>query len=177
MTERLNWTELKVALVVKSLSASAGDVKSWGFDPWVWKMEEGMATHSSIPAWRILRTEETGVLQSVGSHRVSDWSDLAHRHPFKWLCVSFCCSAAYSLHPYCAMSQDILCLYFETNDSWDKTISSLERAKSLKHEWSEVIFIKLFGMKGERAFKQTLNNGKINENVLRKRNWPICLSL
>ena len=111
------------------------------------------------------------------SQSQSDWSDLAHRHPFKWLCVSFCCYAAYSLHPYCAMSQDILCLYFETNDSWNKTISSLERAKSLKHEWSEVIFIKLFGMKGERAFKQTLNNGKINENVLRKRNWPICLSL
>jgi len=41
----------------------------------------------------------------------------------------------------------------------------------------KVIFVKLFGMKGERAFKQTLNNGKINENVLRKRTWPICLSL
>ena len=37
----------------------------WG-DP----LEEGMATHSSILAWRILRTEETGALQSVGSHRV-----------------------------------------------------------------------------------------------------------
>ena len=28
----------KVALVVKSPSANAGDVKSWGFDPWVWKI-------------------------------------------------------------------------------------------------------------------------------------------
>lgn len=32
-------------------------------------------------------------------------------------------------------------------------------------------------MKGERAFKPTVNNGKTNENVLKKRNWPICLSL
>ena len=31
-------------------------------------MEEGMATHSSIPAWRIPCTEEPGGLQSMGSH-------------------------------------------------------------------------------------------------------------
>ena len=29
--------------------------------------EEGMATHSSIPAWRIPWTEEPGGLQSMGS--------------------------------------------------------------------------------------------------------------
>ena len=33
-------------------------------------LEEGMATHPSIRAWRILWTEEPGGLQSVGSHRV-----------------------------------------------------------------------------------------------------------
>ena len=32
--------------------------------------EEGMATHSSILAWRIPRTEEAGRLQSIGLHRV-----------------------------------------------------------------------------------------------------------
>ena len=31
--------------------------------------EEGMATHSSILAWRIPRTEEPGGLQSVESQR------------------------------------------------------------------------------------------------------------
>ena len=31
-----------------------------------------MATHFSILAWRILRTEEPGGLLSMGSHRVSD---------------------------------------------------------------------------------------------------------
>ena len=33
-------------------------------------LEEGMATHSSILAWRILWTEEPGRLQSIGSQRV-----------------------------------------------------------------------------------------------------------
>ena len=32
--------------------------------------EEGMATHSSILAWRILWTEEPGGLLIMGSHRV-----------------------------------------------------------------------------------------------------------
>ena len=40
--------------------------------------EEGMTTHSSIPAWRIPWTEESGGLQSMGVQRVRrDWSDLA----------------------------------------------------------------------------------------------------
>ena len=33
-------------------------------------LEEGMATHSRILAWRIPRTEEPGGLQSTGSQRV-----------------------------------------------------------------------------------------------------------
>ena len=42
-------------------------VKSLG---WEEPLEEGMATHSSILAWRILWTEEPGGFQSVGSQRV-----------------------------------------------------------------------------------------------------------
>ena len=37
-----------------------------GEDP----LEEGMATHSSILAWRIPQTEKPGGLQSTGSKRV-----------------------------------------------------------------------------------------------------------
>ena len=33
-------------------------------------LEEEMATHSSIPAWKIPWTEETGGLQSMRSQRV-----------------------------------------------------------------------------------------------------------
>ena len=37
---------------------------------WEDPLEEGMATHSSILAWRIPWTEEPGGLQSMGSQRV-----------------------------------------------------------------------------------------------------------
>ena len=41
-------------------------------------VEKGLATHSSVLAWRIPGTGEPGGLPSVGSHRVGhDWSDLA----------------------------------------------------------------------------------------------------
>ena len=39
---------------------------------WEDPLEEGMATHSSIVAWRIPWTEEPGRLQSTGSQRVGD---------------------------------------------------------------------------------------------------------
>ena len=37
---------------------------------WEDPLEEGMATHSSILAWRISWTEEPGGLQSMGSQRL-----------------------------------------------------------------------------------------------------------
>ena len=44
-------------------------------------LEEGMATHSSILAWRIPWSEEPGGLQSIGSQRVGrDWNNLALTH-------------------------------------------------------------------------------------------------
>ena len=57
--------------MVKKLPANAGDlemqVRSLGQeDP----LEEEMATHSSILAWRIPWREESGRLQSIGSHTV-----------------------------------------------------------------------------------------------------------
>ena len=49
---------------------------------WEDPLEEGMAIHSSILAWRIPLTEEPGRLQSTGSHRVGvDWRVLALMHP------------------------------------------------------------------------------------------------
>ena len=58
-----------MAQTVKNLPAmQETQVQSLGReDP----LEEGMATHSSILAWRIpTRTEEPGRLQSMGSQRV-----------------------------------------------------------------------------------------------------------
>ena len=44
---------------------------------WEDPLEEGMATHSSILAWRIPWTEEPGGLQSMGSH---DWGTTHNQH-------------------------------------------------------------------------------------------------
>ena len=53
----------QVALVVKKQSANAGDVRRCSFYPRVRNpLEEYMATHSSILAWRIPWTEELGGL-------------------------------------------------------------------------------------------------------------------
>ena len=57
-----------VAQLVKNLAAMwETQVQFLGLkDP----LEKEMATHSSILAWRIPWTEESGGLQSMGSHRV-----------------------------------------------------------------------------------------------------------
>ena len=60
-----------MVLVVKNLPTNAGDLETPipildSEDP----LEEGIATHSSILAWEILWTEETGGLQSIGSQKV-----------------------------------------------------------------------------------------------------------
>ena len=46
---------------------------------WEDPLEEGLATHSSILAWRFSWTEEPDRLQFIGLHRVRhDCSNLAH---------------------------------------------------------------------------------------------------
>ena len=57
-----------MAQTAKNPQCNAGDVGSIlsQEDP----LEEGMATHSSILAWRIPWTEESGGLQSMGLQRI-----------------------------------------------------------------------------------------------------------
>ena len=61
-----------MALVVKNQPANAGDIRDAGSIPELGRspLEEGMATHSSVLAWRIPRSQEPGGLQSMGSQRV-----------------------------------------------------------------------------------------------------------
>ena len=57
-----------VAQTVKNLPSVQ---KTWLWSlGWEDPLEKGMATHSSIRAWRIVWTEKPGGLQSVGSQRV-----------------------------------------------------------------------------------------------------------
>ena len=63
---KIPWASL-VAQTVKNLPAVQETwVRSLG---WEDPLEEGMATHTSILAWRISWTEEPGGLQSMGSHK------------------------------------------------------------------------------------------------------------
>ena len=60
-----------MVLIVKNLPVNAGDIRDPGLIPgWEDPLKEGMATHSSILAWRIPQTEEPVGLHSIGSHRV-----------------------------------------------------------------------------------------------------------
>ena len=57
--------------MVKNPLTNAGDIRNLGLilgqeEP----LEKEMATHSSILAWRIPRTEESGGVQSIGLQRV-----------------------------------------------------------------------------------------------------------
>ena len=68
---RVTLQGFQTALVVKNPPANAGDIKMWvqslgQEDP----LEKGIATHSSILAWKISWTEKPGGLQSIGLQRV-----------------------------------------------------------------------------------------------------------
>ena len=69
---------------VKSPPANAGDIRETLVQSLNWKdLEESIATHSSILAWRILQTDEPGRLESTGLRRVrQNWRDLACTIPF-----------------------------------------------------------------------------------------------
>ena len=62
-----------MALVLKNLPASAGDIRDMGLIPgWEDPLEEGMSTHSNILALRISWTEGPGGLQFMGLQRVGN---------------------------------------------------------------------------------------------------------
>ena len=68
----------------KESTCSAGDAGDMGKIPgWEDPLEEGMATHSSILAWRIPWTEEPGGLQSIGLQSQTQLKQLStHSHSF-----------------------------------------------------------------------------------------------
>ena len=70
--------------MVKNLPANAGDMGDPGSIPRSGRsLEEGMATHFNVLAWRNPWTEEPGGLQSMGSQRVTRY--LARKHVPKGL--------------------------------------------------------------------------------------------
>ena len=69
------WASLIAQLVKNPPAKPENWVRSLGREG---PLEEGMATHSSILAWRVPGTEDPGGLQSTGSQRVRH--DCATKH-------------------------------------------------------------------------------------------------
>ena len=66
--------------VVKKICLPMQETRVWSLGQED-SLEAGMATHSSILAWRIPWTEEPGGLQSIELQRVRhNWSNLGHMH-------------------------------------------------------------------------------------------------
>ena len=89
-------------------------------ETWVWSLgwrdplEEGMVIHSSILAWRIPRTEETGGLYSMGSQRVRhNWSDEAAAATVNSTCM--CIDYMYMLFLNLGTSK-VLKIHYQTDD-------------------------------------------------------------
>ena len=68
-----------MALVVKNPPANAWDTRDTQSLGGEGPLEKGTATHSSILAWEIPRTEESDGVQSLGLQRIrEDWNELIH---------------------------------------------------------------------------------------------------
>ena len=77
------WPSLETQMV-KNLSAMQNWVQFLG---WEDPLEKGMETHSSILAWRISRTEEPGVPQTMESQSYKWLSDFyVYAHIWLLLC-------------------------------------------------------------------------------------------
>ena len=110
-----------------------------------------MATHSSILAWRIPRTEEPGGLQSIGSQNVRhDWSNLACMHA---VCVCSFSSIMLIFHKKLLEGvmhrkdpHSYLCFaflgdgfYFSFMDLWWPSLNSSAPPPVQSHQWDKPV--------------------------------------
>ena len=73
----INRASLVVQMVKNLLVKWETQIRSLGQED---ALEQEMATHSSILAWKIPQTEEPGGLQSIGSQRARhDWTTNTHK--------------------------------------------------------------------------------------------------
>ena len=76
MNEKNNYWYFRTSLVAQMVKNLPAMQKTWvQFLCWEDSLEEGMATHSRILAWRIPWTEKPGRLQSMGLQRQTRLSD------------------------------------------------------------------------------------------------------
>ena len=92
--------EFRAFLVVQMVKILPAMQETWVWSlSWEDPLEKGMATHSSILAWRITWMHEPGGLQSMGSQRVGSISQLSEYSFYKRksLALHFLYPASYGL--------------------------------------------------------------------------------
>ena len=98
--------------VVKNPPTNAGDTRDASWVPGSRRSPGvGMATHSSILAWKIPQTEEPGRLQFLGGHKESDTTEQLSTHIQMYLFLLFFAvnkNIEYSLFHY-----DLFCYFFD----------------------------------------------------------------
>ena len=116
----------------KESACSAGDL---GLIPGVGRsLEKGMATHSSILAWRTPRTEEPGRLQSMGLQRAThNWT--TNPRTFYWckitrdLSFQICLTTLHNkLTRYNGMLED-------SNNKWKHYLLHKRKTVETYHDW------------------------------------------
>ena len=95
---------------------------------WEDPLEEGMAIHSSLLAWRIPWTEELVRLQSIRLQRVGcDWSERARTYKYKLAFKSYNC-----INFYCRLEGYLSWVYFFYNSILQQKMEFLQKKKK-KH--------------------------------------------
>ena len=101
-------------------------------------LEEEMATHSSILAWRIPWTEEPGGLQSMGSQRVKN--DLVSKHTCWYTEIQLVSHTAVTTSNVAKFTSVlIICLLFSTNKS-----HHLEKKRQLISPFLVIVLFSFF---------------------------------
>ena len=101
----------------------------WSLD-WEDPLEEGMAPHSSILAWRIPRTEEPGGLQATG---LQSWTQLSNFHSVSYQGKTRASLGLCLLTPGNQIGANSYLVHLMTEKWWgDGQESSLETAKGYR---------------------------------------------
>ena len=118
-------------------------------ETWVWSLgwedplEKGMATHSSILAWRIPWAEEPGGLQCMESQRVGhDWATNTHT-PTHTCPLPLWGSRTRRLHCLCCVPHpDPVCQGDVLGQAWTRANRSRWKTEGLLSAYTNCIFLK-----------------------------------